>query len=250
MKLKLIFIILFINFPFKSALSSDKNLQKNIFPEDNPGQILETKDFDEQKFHTVKKGDNLLSISRIYSLDKKFIIKINQIENENYIFVGQRLKLTEDMSNNLNDQNKNIPKYHKILEGENLTDISYRYGLKTNDLIKLNNLDNPDNIKVGTNLLLINPSENTAQKATAISKKTDNELLDRKQYGPLIVESTKLEIVGGRKTLHAINKNKAKLILSLRCDTKQIDVRRQGRKWKGWMPVKEKFEERLMNDFC
>ena len=250
MKLNLIFIFLFINIPLKSAFSSDKNLQKNILTENNSEEILDKKDFNEQKFHTVKKGDTLLSISRIYSLDKKFLIKINQIENENYIFIGQILKLTEDMSNNLNDQNKNIPKYHKILEGENLTDISYRYGLKTNDLINFNNLDNPDNIRVGTNLLLTNPSEDAEQKEPAISRVTDNELLDLKRYGPLIVESTKLEIVGGRKTLHAINKNKEKLILSLRCDTKQIDVRKQGRKWKGWMPVKEKFEERLINDFC
>ena len=250
MKLNLIFILILINVPCKSAFSSDKNSQKNIVPEDNPGQILETKDSDEKKFHTVQRGDTLRSISRMYSLDKKFIIKINQIENENYIFVGQKLKLTENVPNNLNDQNKNIPQYHKISEGENLTDISARYGLKINDLINLNNLDNPNNIEIGTNLLLINPSENNEEKVPAISKITDNKLLDRKQYGPLTVESTKLVVVGGRKTLQVINKNKAKLILSLRCDKKQIDVRKQGGKWKGWMPVKEKFEERLMNDYC
>ena len=62
--------------------------------------------------------------------------------------------------------------------------------------------------------------------------------------------STKLEIFGGRKTLRVINKNNTKLILSLKCDTKKIDVRKKGRKWKGWMPVKEKFEERLINDYC
>ena len=78
----------------------------------------------------------------------------------------------------------------------------------------------------------------------------NKDLLDRKQYGPLTVKSTKLELVGGRKTLEVINKNNTKLILSLKCDNKKIDVRKKGRKWKGWMPVKEKFEERLMNDYC
>jgi len=186
----------------------------------------------------------------MYSLDKKFIIQINQIEDENYIFVGQRLKIAESISNKLNDKNKNIPKYHKIVEGENLTDISNRYGLKINDLININNVDNPDKIEVGTNLLLINPSENIEQTAPSITKISNDELLELTRYGPLTVESTKLEVVGGRKTLRVINKNKIKLIISLGCDTKKIDVRKKGRKWKGWMPVKEKFEERLINDFC
>ena len=250
MKLNLIFILLLINFPCKSAFGSDNNNQENIIPESNPGQILGSKDFNNKKFHTVKKGETLLGISRMYSLDKNFIIKINQIENDNYIFIGQKLKLTNDISNNLNKQDKNIPKYHKILDGENLTDISNKYGLKINDLINLNNLENPDNIEVGANLLLIKTSENIEQTIPAIPKMPNKDLLDRKQYGPLTVESTKLEIVGGRKTLNVINKNNTKLILSLKCDTKKIDVRQKGRKWKGWMPVKEKFEERLINDYC
>ena len=113
----------------------------------------------------------------MYSLDKNFIIKINQIENDNYIFIGQKLKLTNVISNNLNKQDKNIPTYHKILDGENLTDISNKYGLKINDLINLNNLDNPDIIEVGTNLQLINPSENTEQTIPAIPKVSNDDLL-------------------------------------------------------------------------
>ena len=248
MKLNLIFILLLINFPCKSAFSSDNNNQENIIPESNPGQILDSKEFKDKKFHTVKKGETILSISRMYSLDKNFIIKINQIENDNYIFIGQKLKLTNEISNNLNNQN--IPKFHKILEGENLTEISNKYSLKINDLINLNNLDSPDNIEAGINLLLINPSENIEQTIPSIPKMQNEDLLDRKRYGPLTLKSTKLEIVGGRKTLQVTNKNKTKLILSLKCDTKEIDVRKKGRKWKGWMPVKEKFEEKLMNDFC
>ena len=250
MKLNLFFILLLINFPCKSAFSSDNNKQENIIPESNPVKILDSKDFNDKKFHTVKKGETILSISRMYSLDKNFIIKINQIENDNYIFVGQRLKLTNDISNNLNNQNKNIPKYHKILEGENLTEISSKYGLNIKDLINLNKIDNPDNIDVGTNLLLINPSKIIKQKGLAISNISNRNLLDLKKYGPLTLESTEFKIVGGRKTLNVIYKNKTKLILSLNCESKEIDVRKKGRKWKGWIPVRENFEERLMNDFC
>ena len=250
MKLNFIFILLLINLLCKSAFSSEKNNQEIIFPKNNPEKFLDKKDLHERKLHIVQKGDTILSISKMYSLDKKFLIEINQIKNDNYIFIGQKLKLTNEISNNLNNQNKNIPKFHKILEGENLTDISNKYGLKINDLINLNNLDNPDNIEAGINLLLINPSENIQQTIPTIPKMSNKNLLDSKRYGPLTLKSTKLEIIGGRKTLQVINKNKTELILSLKCDTKKIDVRKKGRKWKGWMPVKEKFEERLMNDFC
>ena len=106
MKLNLIFILLLINFPCKSAFSSENNNQENIIPESNTGQILNSKDFNDKQFHTVKKGETILSISRMYSLDKTFIIKINKIENDNYIFIGQKLKLTNDISNK---QDKNIP---------------------------------------------------------------------------------------------------------------------------------------------
>ena len=249
MKLNFIFIILLTNFLFKSAFSSEKNNQEIIL-EDNSVKSIDKNNFNERKLHIVQKGDNLFNISKMYSLNKKFLIKINQLTDENYIFVGQTLKLTEDKSNKLNAQNKNIPKYHQIKEGDNLTEISNRYGIKINELINLNDLDNPDKIEVGTNLILINLSENIEQNKPSISTTNHKKLLVGKKYGPLTVESTKLKVLGGRKTLNVINKNKTKLIISLKCETKEIDVRKKGRKWKGWVPAKENFEEKLMNDFC
>jgi len=250
MKLNFICILLLINFLCKTAFGSEKDNKVITTSEDNPGESIEKEYINKRKFHIVQEGDTISSLSRIYALDKNFIIKINQLKDENYIFVGQTLKLTENQSSNLNVQNKTIPKYHKILEGENLTEISNRYGININDLINLNNLNNPDNIEVGTNILLMVPSENIELKATSISKTSNSKSLTPKQYGPLTVESTELEFTGRRKTLNVINKNKVKLILSLKCETKEIDVRKKGRKWKGWMPVKEKFEENLINDFC
>ena len=250
MKLNFIFILLLLNFLFDSAFSSENKTQEIIITNENSEEPFEPKDINKDKIHIVQKGDTLSSISRKYSLNKKFLIEINQLKDENYIFVGQTLKLIENASNKLNEQNKNIPMYHKILEGENLTEISNKYSLNINDLIKLNNLDDPDNVEVGTNLILINQSENIEQEQPSFSRISNKKQLDLKQYGPLTVESTKLNVVGGRKTLNVIYKNKSKLILSLSCENNEIDIRKKGRKWKGWMPVKENFEEKLMNDFC
>ena len=47
-----------------------------------------------------------------------------------------------------------------------------------------------------------------------------------------------------------LNKENKKLILSINCDTNELDVRIPGRKWMGSKPTKEEFENNLINDFC
>ena len=54
----------------------------------------------------------------------------------------------------------------------------------------------------------------------------------------------------GRKILNVLNKENKKLILSINCDTNELDVRIPGKKWKGSQPAKEEFEKNLINDFC
>ena len=50
--------------------------------------------------------------------------------------------------------------------------------------------------------------------------------------------------------LNVLNQENKKLILSINCDTDELDVRIPGRKWMGSKPVKEEFENNLINDFC
>ena len=61
---------------------------------------------------------------------------------------------------------------------------------------------------------------------------------------------TELKEVSSRKILNALNQNNKKVIISIKCATKDLDVRIPGRKWKGWIPAKEEFEKNLINDFC
>ena len=65
-----------------------------------------------------------------------------------------------------------------------------------------------------------------------------------------IIGSVLGEYVRDRKILNAVNQNNKNLILSVRCETKDLDVRILGRKWRGWQPAKEEFEKNLINDFC
>ena len=74
--------------------------------------------------------------------------------------------------------------------------------------------------------------------------------LDKKIYGPLIIQSKSYKEIKGKKVLNVLNKENKKLFLSINCDKNELDVRIPGRKWMGSKPAKEEFENNLINDFC
>ena len=249
MKLVFLVIAILINFFNPSLIKSEEkiNLEKtkieNIankepINENNKGE----------KIHIVKTGDTISSISKTYSISKDLIIKLNKLKNENYIYVGQNLIISES-TENIPKQLGLINKYHIVQIGENLTDISSKYNLNLGYLIKINNLKNPDSIEVGEKLFLGKKDPNNSENYQII---INNELLelDKQIYGPIIIQSQSYDKIKGKKVLNALNKENKKLILSINCDLNELDVRIPGRKWMGGQPAKEEFEKNLINDFC
>ena len=74
--------------------------------------------------------------------------------------------------------------------------------------------------------------------------------LERQIYGPIIILSKSSNKIKSRKVLNIQNQENKKLILSINCDTNELDVRIPGRKWRGSQAPKEEFEKNLINDFC
>ena len=196
-------------------------------------------------------GDTITSISNLYSIKKDLIIKLNNLKDENYIYVGQNLKVSDPSqeSKNNNDENKN---FHIVQKGESLTEISTKYRLNFQSLIEINNIKNPDSLRVGSKLFLREKNINNQKVTTSIKKEKITQLISKesKTYGPLTTQQTELKEESGRKILNALNQNNKKVIISLKCDAKDLDVRIPGRKWRGWVPAKEEFEKNLLNDFC
>ena len=124
--------------------------------------------------------------------------------------------------------------------------------LKIEDLLEINNLKNPNSIKVGEKILLSKNNPSNSENPQIIKNKKNNELLDldQKIYGPIIIQSKSYKDIKGRKILNVLNQENKKLILSINCDTNELDVRIPGRKWMGSKPAKEEFENNLINDFC
>ncbi len=184
-------------------------------------------------------------------IKKDFIIKLNNLEDENYIYVGQNLKISDpSQGSKLNKDIKNS--YHLVQKGESLTEISTKYGLNFKELIEINNLKNPDSLEVGSKLFLREKNIQNQKITNSIEEENINTFLSKKSknYGPLTIQQTELKEVSSRKILNALNQNNKKVIISIKCATKDLDVRIPGRKWRGWIQAKEEFEKNLINDFC
>jgi len=253
MKFAFLVITIFINFFNHSLIKSEEK----IFPAKNKIENIARKESiteektEIKKIHIVKSGETISSISKFYSINKDLIIKLNNLKDENYIFVGQNLIISES-TESLTKQSDLVNSYHIVQTGENLTEISNKYNLKVIDLIEINNLNNPDSIKVGQKLVVIKKNTINSENYETTENKKNNELLDldRKIYGPIIIQDKSYKDIKGRKVLNVLNQENKKLILSINCDTDELDVRIPGRKWMGSKPAKEEFENNLINDFC
>ncbi len=253
MKLVFLVIAILINFFNHSLIKSQENIDsgKNKLESIAKKEPIYENKTKGGRIHIVKTGDTISSISKNYSINKDFIIKINKLKDENYIYVGQNLIISES-TENISKQSVLINNYHTVQIGENLTEISNKYNLKVIDLIENNNLKNPDSIKVGQKLFLGKNDPSNFENYQIINSKNNNKLLklDKKIYGPIIIQSQFYEKIKGRKVLNVLNQENKKLILSINCDSNKLDVRIPGRKWMGDQPAKEEFEKDLINDFC
>jgi len=253
MKFTFLIIAIFINFFNHSIINSAEKVDsaKNKIEQIARKESITIEKPEIKKIHIVKSGDTISSISKFYSIKKDLIIKLNNLKDENYIFVGQNLIISKSIGNSTK-QPDIINNYHTVQAGETLTEISSKYKLNSKYLIEINNLNNPDSIKVGQTLLLSKNKPISSENYQIIKSKKKNELLeqDKQIYGPLIIESKSYEKIKGRKVFNVLNRENKKLILSINCDTNELDVRIPGRKWRGGEPPKEEFEKNLINDFC
>jgi len=258
MKLLLFVITILLNLFNHSSIKSEEkidlgtNLIENIAKKESTNKNKT----ENKKIHIVKVGDTLSSISKLYSINKDLIIKLNNLKDQNYIFIGQNLIISESSKNNL--QKSDLNNYHIVQIGENLTDISNKYNLEISYLLEINNFKNPDSIKVGEKILLSKNNHSNSENPQIIKNNKKNKQnkknklieLDKQIYGPIIIKSKSIADNKDSKVLNVLNQDNQKLILSISCEKNELDVRIPGRKWMGAKPAKEEFEKNLINDFC
>lgn len=95
-------------------------------------------------YYTIKRGDTLSRIARKYAISVQNIVEWNNILNPNLIYPGQTLILYENNSNS----NKNYIEYI-VKRGDTLSRIARKYATSVQNLVKWNNILNPNLIYPG-----------------------------------------------------------------------------------------------------
>jgi lysozyme len=91
-------------------------------------------------YYTVRYGDSLSSIATKYGTTYAKLASLNSISNPNYIYVGQRLKVTGGA---------NMARYRIVQSGDTLSRISYLTGYSVNYLANKNGIANKNAIYPG-----------------------------------------------------------------------------------------------------
>lgn len=97
--------------------------------------------------YTVQRGNTLSQIASSYGVTVQHIVKMNDIQNPNLIYPGEKLRITESTNTTLNPVLQN--NYYTVQSGDTLSGIARRYGVTVQYLVNLNGISNPNLIYPG-----------------------------------------------------------------------------------------------------
>jgi len=216
------------------------------------------------KYHTVEAGENISKIASYYNLDKESILALNNLNNPNLLYLGQKITLPSEVQVTKRIQNESSPNYHIIRKGESLSVISKRYGIPINNLISLNNMHSPSVVMPGEKIFLKKSLGNkdskyknkTNQNSIArINKSLDVTLTtegnaDWRKYGSLKINWTNWKTMNGSHVAPAINNGGKPLFLAINCKTTRMNTTGKNNQWKKWFAPSNEFEFNLLDDLC
>lgn len=113
-------------------------------------------------YYTVKRGDTLGKIAMQYGTTVQEIAQINGIQNVNLIYPGQVLRIHTNSNIHGSESNSTGKTYYTIKRGDTLWGIARRYGTTVQNLVKWNNIQNPNLIYPGQRLILYGNFRNSS----------------------------------------------------------------------------------------
>lgn len=120
--------------------------------------------------HVVEVGDTLTNIAQRYNVEPANLAAYNQILDHNHVVIGQKLRIPPaGVTITAPAVVAGLPGadgYHVVRQGEALGAIAQRYSLTLEELMALNEIDNPNLVRMGTMLRLtdaVEPPSNVIQ---------------------------------------------------------------------------------------
>lgn len=109
----------------------------------------------EQKIHTVKSGENLSVIANKYGCTVDNLKKWNNLTTTN-LSIGQKLKVSPPVTSKSQSKTTSGSVVHTVKSGDNLWDISKKYGVSVEQIKKLNGLTDKSVLKIGQKITIKN----------------------------------------------------------------------------------------------
>ena len=97
-------------------------------------------------YYTVKKGDTLSSIAQSFNTSVSAILKLNNFELHEKIFIGQKVLAPSENTGNL--------KKYKVKQGDTLYSLAKNSSITIDELCELNNLNREDTLYLGQSIKL------------------------------------------------------------------------------------------------
>lgn len=115
----------------------------------------------------VRRGETLSQIARDYNTTVEKLVNLNNIQNPNLIFVNQTLKVPTIASGG----NNNYVEY-VVRRGDTLNRLALEFGTTVDAIVNLNNIQNPNLIRVGQRLQIPKVANATCENYTVQSGDT------------------------------------------------------------------------------
>ena len=112
-------------------------------------------------FYTVKKGDTLSKIAKIYGTTVSELAKINQISNPNLIYPGQKLRIVRNAIVEGDEERACGCIIYTVKSGDTLSKIAQKYVVTVNHIVEINDIKNPNLIFPGQKLRITESRDNT-----------------------------------------------------------------------------------------
>ncbi len=191
--------------------------------------------------HVIKKGETIESISILYKIKKSEIIRLNNLQKPYLIFVDQSI-LIPNSDSLVKSKNS---KFHIVEDGDTLYQISKKYNVSLSHIIKVNDIKNSNDLKIGLKLFLKRNDFNEPLKKIVKGKEAD-----WRDYGALRVNwSTWNKIENNLITL-GLNREEKPFYLAVNCYSSKLNWKPIYGKWNQWFAPTNNFEFDLLDDLC
>lgn len=127
--------------------------------------------------YVVKKGDTLYSIAQRYKTDVNTLQRINHISDPSTLYVGQKIKVPKSRisSRPTTPAKKAGTITYTVQKGDTLSSIARKFHTSVSTLQKLNHFTNPNNLVVGSSILVPASARPTVVATTSgVEKSKDN----------------------------------------------------------------------------